>query len=139
MIHAFDPPGVWAPFGTFSMGVVQGDGRIVHLKGQVALDQTGRIVGKGDMGAQTRQVLDNIRTVLAGVGGEMGDVVSLVHYVTDIAAFMAAGEERRAVFPPPYPVTTTVQVAALYDPDLLVEIAAIAEIPEARFKRPETR
>ena len=71
MIDAFDPPGVWVPFGAFSMGVVQGAGRIVHLKGQVALDEAGRIVGKGDMRAQTRQVLDHIRTVLAAVQPEL--------------------------------------------------------------------
>ena len=41
------------------MGVVQGEGRIVHLKGQVALDREQRVVGRGDMKVQLRQVLDN--------------------------------------------------------------------------------
>ena len=57
MIKSFNPPAVWAPFGPFSMGVVHGNGRIVHVKGQVALDVDGDVVGRGDMHAQTRQVL----------------------------------------------------------------------------------
>jgi enamine deaminase RidA (YjgF/YER057c/UK114 family) len=81
-------------------------------------------------------VLENIVAVLGSLGGRMEDVLSLTHYVTDMAAFMAAGDVRRAFFRAPYPVTTTVQVAALYDPALKVEIAAVAEIPRVRFRRP---
>lgn len=51
MVDAVNPPGVWSPFGAFSMAVVQGDGQIVHLKGQVSLDVDGRVVGPGDMRA----------------------------------------------------------------------------------------
>lgn len=136
MIDSFNPPDVWAPFGAFSMAVVQGEGRVVYLKGQVALDRDGAVVGKGDMQAQTRKTLENIRAVLAHVGGGMADILSLTHYVTDIAQFMATGDIRRGFFAAPYPVTTTVQVAALYDPDLMIEITAIAEIPQSRFKAP---
>jgi 2-iminobutanoate/2-iminopropanoate deaminase len=118
------------------MGVIQGDGQIVYLKGQVSLDQTGQIVGKGDMRAQTRKALENIRAVLASVGGEMGDIVSLTHYVTDIGKFMETGDIRREFFSEPYPVTTTVQIAALYHPDLMIEVTSVAEIPRERFQRP---
>ena len=58
MVLSFNPPEVWQPFGAFAMGTVQGAGKVVHLKGQVALDRDGRIVGKGDMAAQTLKVLD---------------------------------------------------------------------------------
>ena len=57
MVDAVNPTGVWPPFGTFSMAVIQGNGRIVHLKGQVSLDQRGKIVGASNMRAQVRQVL----------------------------------------------------------------------------------
>lgn len=134
MAEAVNPPELWAPFGAFSMAVVQGDGRIVHLKGQVALDKDGHVVGAGDMRAQVRQTLGNIRDVLAAMGGQMQDVISLVHYATDIDAFMQAGDIRETFFAEPYPVTTTVQVERLYRPELLIEIAAIAEIPRARFR-----
>ena len=136
MIDAFNPPDVWQPFGAFSMGVLQGDGQIVHLKGQVALDRDGNIVGEGDIRAQTTQVLDNMQTVLAGIGGTMADLFSLTQYVTDIEAYMTVGDIRMQYFAEPYPVTTTVQVVRLYDPDLMVEITGVAEIPQDRFKRP---
>jgi 2-iminobutanoate/2-iminopropanoate deaminase len=136
MADAVNPRDLWQPFGPFSQVVIQGNGRIVHLKGQVALDRDGRIVGVGDMRAQLRRVLENIRTALASVGGEMSDILSMTNYVTDMDAFLAAGDTRREFFATPYPVTTTVEVARLYDRALLVEISAIAEIPLERFKRP---
>jgi len=136
MADAFNPPEVWPPFGAFSMAVVQGEGQIVHLKGQVSLDREGQVVGYSDMLAQTRQTLENIRAVLASMGGQMADVLSIVHYTTDIDAFMGASEIRKAFFTAPYPVTTTVQVERLYRPELMIEITAIAEIPRDRFRRP---
>ncbi len=136
MPQRFDPPEVWQPFGAFAMGVVQGEGRILHLKGQVALDRDGEVVGAGDMAAQVRQVLENIQAVLAHVAGQMGDVISLTQYTTDIEAFMGCGPVRAEYFAEPFPVTTTIEVRRLYRPDLLIEIAAIAEIPAERFRVP---
>ncbi|MEX2222700.1 MAG: RidA family protein [Candidatus Rokuibacteriota bacterium] len=136
MADSFNPRGVWAPFGAFSMGVIQGDGQVVYLKGQVALDEDGQIVGKGDMRAQTRKTWENIQGVLSSIGGTMRDIVSLTHHVTDIDEFMKTGDIRREFFSEPFPVTTTVQVVRLYHLDLMVEITATAEIPRDRFKRP---
>jgi 2-iminobutanoate/2-iminopropanoate deaminase len=136
MTDAFNPPEVWPPFGAFSMAVIQGDRQIVHLKGQVSLDRQGQVIGNNDMRAQTRQTLENIHTVLVTMGGQMADVLSLVHYTTDVEAFMGASDIRKAFFAAPYPVTTTVQVERLYRPELMIEIAAIAEIPRDRFRRP---
>lgn len=136
MIQAINPPDTWQPFGAFSMAVVQGEGHIVHLKGQVSLDRQGQVVGPHDMRAQVRQVLQNLRDVLAFMGGGMADVISLVHYATDIDAFMNAADIRREFFSAPYPVTTTVQIERLYHPDLVIEITAIAEIPRDRFRQP---
>ncbi|BDC43816.1 RidA family protein [Paraburkholderia terrae] len=136
MVDAVNPPGVWSPFGAFSMAVIQGDGQVVHLKGQVSLDVDGRVVGPGDMRAQVRKVLENIRDVLGAMGGLTTDVISLVHYATDIEAFMKTGDIRAEFFSAPYPVTTTVQIERLYHPDLMIEITAVAEIPRTRFHRP---
>ncbi len=137
MAESFDPEGLWEPFGAFSMMVLQGTGQIVHLKGQVALDAEREVVGIGDMRVQVHQALSNVRTALASVGGVMGDVISLTQHTTDIQAFMAAGDIRKQFFSAPYPVTTTVEVMALYHPDLMVEITAVAEIPLDRFRRPK--
>ena len=116
MAESYNPDNIWAPFGAFSMVVLQGAGQVVHLKGQVALDSSGAVVGGGDMRVQVRQTLTNIKSVLAALGGRMSDVISLTHYATDIQAFMQTGDIRQEFFAAPYPVTTTVEVAALYKP-----------------------
>jgi 2-iminobutanoate/2-iminopropanoate deaminase len=120
----------------FLDGRYSGRGADHSLKGQVALDKSGQVVGAGDMRVQVRKVLENIRTVLASMGGQMSDIVSLAHYSTDIERFMATGDIRKEFFAEPFPVTTTVQVGRLYHPDILIEITAVAEVPCDRFHRP---
>ncbi|WP_372085050.1 RidA family protein [Tistrella mobilis] len=129
--------GLWRPFGAFSMAAVQESGRIVHLKGQVPLDAQGELAGPGDIQAQFRQVLENIRTALVSFGGEMSDVLSLSQHTTDIEKFIAASAVRSEFFASPFPVTTTVEVVRLYRPDVMIEITAVAEIPIARFRTPK--
>lgn len=136
-VNGFNPDSVWQPFGAFSMAVVQGAGRIVHLKGQVSLDAQGEIVAPLDMERQTDKALENIRSVLSAFGGRMEDIYALVHHVTDMDKFMKTGHIRTRYFSPPYPVTTTVEVSRLYDPALMVEITASAEVPLDRFMVPE--
>jgi 2-iminobutanoate/2-iminopropanoate deaminase len=136
MVDAVDPANVWSPFGAFSLAVIQGDGQIVHLKGQVSLDAEGSVVGPNDMRIQVRQVLENIRAVLQSMGGTMGDIVSIVNHATNIDSFMSAADVRREFLSAPFPVNTTVQVVRLYRPELLIEMTAIAEIPRDRFHRP---
>ena len=138
MVDAVNPSGVWSPFGAFSMAVIQGDGQIVHLKGQVSLDRDGEVIGANDMRAQVRKVLENIQLVLASMGGRMGDIVSLVHYAVDIEQFMGTGDIRKEFFAAPFPVTTTVEIKRLYRSELMIEVTAIAEIPRDRFRRPES-
>ena len=135
-INSFNPDDVWKPFGAFSMAVVQGGGKPVHLKGQVALDQLGNVVGEGDIETQVTRVHDNIKAVLANFGGRMEDIYALTQHVTNIEEFMTTGHIRSQYFKPPYPVTTTVEVSRLYHPLLLVEITASAEIPLERFTVP---
>jgi enamine deaminase RidA (YjgF/YER057c/UK114 family) len=110
MASAFNPDKVWQPFGAFSTGIAQGEGQILHLKGQVPLDRDGEVVGAGDMAAQVQKTLENIEAVLAHVGARMGDVISTTHCITDIDAFMAAADIRAEFFAAPYPVTTTAEV-----------------------------
>lgn len=136
MAESFNPDNLWAPFGAFSQIVIAGEGHHLFLKGQVALDQDGNIVGAGVMRAQVRQVLENIHILLTCVNGRMSDIVSLTQYTTDISAFMQAGDIRKGFMEAPFPVTTTVEVSSLYDPALMIEIAAIAEVPIKRFERP---
>lgn len=136
MAVRFNPPEVWQPFGAFAMSAMPADGQLAFLKGQVALDRDGELVGVGDMRTQLRQVLENIEAVLASIGGEIGDIISLTQYTVDIEAFMACGDIRQEFFAEPYPVTTTVEVSRLYRADVLVEITPIAEIPRSRYRAP---
>ena len=135
-VNSFNPDSIWKPFGAFSQAVVQGSGKVVHLKGQVALDREGNVVGKGDIEAQVTRVLENIKTLLGEFGGRMEDIYSLTHHVTDIEQFMTTGHIRNQYFEAPFPVTTTVEVSRLYHPDLMVEITGAAEIPLDRFVEP---
>ena len=85
MTQGFNAPGVVEPFGIFSSAAWQPEGRVLHISGHVSQDADGRTVGQGDMEAQTRQVLENIRDVLTSVGGTMDDVVKVTVFVTDVA------------------------------------------------------
>lgn len=130
MADAFNVPDVVEPFGAFSSAAWQPAGRVLHISGHVSQDVAGVTVGKGDMAAQTRQVLENIRRVLAHAGGTMDDVVKVTVFVTDVAELGAIHDVRREFFRPPYPASTLVQVARLIDPEWLIEIEAVAVIAE---------
>ena len=119
------------------MGLVVSEGRQVLLSGQVAWDEQRRVVGVGDMRTQARQTFRNIQSSLAAVGGKMDDVVSIVTYVTTPNGLRDIHEVRAEFFSPPYPVSTLVQVAALVEPDLLIEVTATAVVPEDRYRVPE--
>jgi enamine deaminase RidA (YjgF/YER057c/UK114 family) len=119
------------------MGLVVGKGRQVLLSGQVAWDDQRHVVGVGDMRMQAQQTFRNIQASLAAVGGEIDDVVSIVTYVTTPDGLRDIHEVRTEFFSPPYPVSTLVQVAALVEPDLLIEVTACAIVPEDRYRAPE--
>ncbi len=136
MADAFNPPGVAIPFGAFSNAAWQPPGRVLHLAGQVGVDEDWNLAGPGDMVAQARQILNNLKTILHSVGGEMNDIVSVIVYVTEMEPLMAVHEVRKEFFSEPYPASTLVQVAALVKPEFLIEISAVAVIPEARVHAP---
>ena len=135
MADAFDAPGTVKPFGIFSSAAWQPEGKVLHIAGQVAQDAAGTLVGKDDIRTQTRQVLENIRTVLAGVGGTMDDVARVTVYVTDMSGLAQIHEVRGQYFRRPYPASTLVEVKRLVKPDYLIEIDAVAVIPADRVKR----
>jgi|TARA_B100002003_G_scaffold236301_1_gene252114 enamine deaminase RidA (YjgF/YER057c/UK114 family) len=137
MADACNPPGVAIPFGAFSNAAWQPCGRVLHLAGQVGVDADWNLAGPGDMVAQARQILINLQTILHAVGGEMDDIVSVIVYVTEMEPLMAVHEVRKEFFSEPYPASTLVQVAALVKPDFLIEISAVAVIPEDRAHAPE--
>jgi len=101
-------------------------GNTIYVSGQVAYNAEGRLVGEGDMKAQTRQVFDNIRAVLAAAGAGMEDIIKINTYITDQGRFMDMLEVRKEIFGANPPASTAVVVAGLAFPGLLIEVEAIA-------------
>ena len=131
-----------APLGMYSHGMIAPGGEIVVVAGQVGVGEGGAVAG-GDVGAQTRQALDNVRAVVEAAGCTMGQVVRLQTFLThaeDIPGFMAArGEAFPRYFPNGvYPPNTLLVVTRLVRPELLVEIEAMAvrPAPARAAKRP---
>ena len=136
MADAFDPPGVIVPFGIFSNAAWQPPGRVLHIAGQVAWDEDGAIIGKGDIKAQTRQVVRNVKGIVESAGGTIDDIVTVKVYVVEMSGLKDIHEVRKEYFSEPYPASTLVQVAGLVDPELMIEMDAIAVIPEDRVRAP---
>lgn len=105
-------------------------GHLMFIAGQVALDGDGNVVGEGDMRAQLRQVLENMKSVLASEGADFSNVVKTNIFTTDIEAFRGAADVRREYFGGHPPASTLVQIERLARPVFLVEIEAIAVAPE---------
>lgn len=111
--------------------VVEATGKMVFVAGQIALDKEGKVVGLGDMKAQTRQVLENVTAALAAAGASWKDVVKANTYVVNLNAdSIAAIREVRGDFFPAEnpPASTLVGVTALAMDGLLIEIEVTAII-----------
>jgi reactive intermediate/imine deaminase len=104
-------------------------GGLVYTSGQVAADDQGNLVGLGDPAAQTRQVLSNVDSVLREGGATLDDVLKCTVYLADIRCFQAMNGVFSTFFPSHPPARTTVQ-APLAEPEMLVEIEAIAWLGE---------
>jgi enamine deaminase RidA (YjgF/YER057c/UK114 family) len=130
-VELINPPGLATPEAYAHLSVATGS-RTVYLSGQVARDAQGRLVGEGDLAAQVEQVYENLVTALAGVGGTFDDIARLTCYVVDwrpgLMPQLIEGAvrvaERRGINPV-RPITL-IGVVALGEPDLLVEVEAIA-------------
>jgi enamine deaminase RidA (YjgF/YER057c/UK114 family) len=113
----------WAPVVGYSRVVVRGD--TAWVSGTAAIVD-GVVVHPGDAGAQTRQALATIRESLERAGFTLADVVRTRMFVTDIARWEEVGRVHGEFFGDVRPATSMVQVAALIDPAMLVEIEADA-------------
>jgi 2-iminobutanoate/2-iminopropanoate deaminase len=105
-------------------------GNLLFITGQVATDEHNQIVGEGDVRAQVRQIFVNLGHILRAAGGSYANLAKLTYYfqhVEDVAKLTGVREE---FLSEPYPAVTGVEIARLADTRLLVEVDAIAVLPE---------
>jgi 2-iminobutanoate/2-iminopropanoate deaminase len=100
-------------------------GDLIFVCGEVPCDETGRMVGRGDIRVQTRKTMENIRVTLEHLGCAMDDIVKANVSLAEPRHFTAFNEEYAKFFTPPYPARATVG-AGLAQPGMLIEVEAIA-------------
>lgn len=120
-------PDNYAPF-LLSQGIRFGN--LLFISGQAGADEGGKIV-EGGFRAQGEQAFANLRRALMAGGSSLRDVIKVTIFVTDMGYFQEVVELRRKFFSEPYPADTIAEVKALYDPDVMIEIEAIAAISTA--------
>ena len=119
------PPGTAAPIAPFSPGA-KADG-IVYVSGTLPFDKNNDVVHVGDAAAQTRHVLETIKTVIETAGGTMEDVTMNHIFITAWANYKAINAVYAEYFPGDKPARYCIQ-CGLVKPDALVEIASVAHV-----------
>ena len=119
------------PSPGYSQAATVKTGRLVYVAGQVALDPSGKLVGPGDFHAQAEQTFENLKAALAASGATFDNVVKLNSYFVDIKQAPVFREVRdKYVNPAHPPVSTAVEVRRLVREEWLLEVEAIAVVPE---------
>ena len=114
----------WESAVGYSRAVRVGDE--IQVSGTTATDEDGDLVGAGDPYAQAKQAIANIETALEAAGGSLDDVIRTRTYVTDIEQWEKIGKAHGEAFGEARPATSMIEVQRLIDPEMLVEIEAVA-------------
>ena len=120
-----NPPGVHTPQAHYSH--VARSGNTLFISGQLAMDESGAVVGVGDARAQARQCYKNLAAILRHYGVSFHHLLKTTTYITHWGYRPLVAAARDELFPaPPYPANTLVVVQGLAEPHFLVEIEGIA-------------
>jgi aminoacrylate peracid reductase len=119
------PPNSAPPLAPYSPGT-KADG-VVYVSGMLALDAAGKVVGQGDVKAQTRAVLDAVKAVVEAAGGTMRDVTYNAIFLKDLTDYSAMNEVYAEYFPTEPPARYCIR-ADLVRPEFLVEVSSIAHV-----------
>jgi 2-iminobutanoate/2-iminopropanoate deaminase len=120
------------PSGHFSQAtIIEARGKLVFISGMTARRADGSIAGIGDIEAQTKQVCENLKSAVEAAGGKMDDIVRVDVYVRNMEHFDQIHKVRREYFKAPAPASTMVEICKMTSPDYLIEINAIAVLPDA--------
>ena len=119
----------WPDRYTFSPALRVGN--LLFISGTTATDENGQLVAPGDIVGQTRYIYEKFAALLAGAVAGLEDIVETTEYITTTENYRGTAEVRRAIFRPPYPTATGVIVAGLLREGALIEISAIAVLPES--------
>jgi enamine deaminase RidA (YjgF/YER057c/UK114 family) len=122
-----NPPALHKPMG-YTHVVEAAPRRTIYISGQVAFDQSGALVGPGDLRAQTEQVFKNLKTALESCGATLENVAKITIFMLDATQIQAYRDVRDRYFSGNLPASTLVQVVRLARPEWLIEIEAIALI-----------
>jgi 2-iminobutanoate/2-iminopropanoate deaminase len=124
-------PRLATPNGHFSHATaIEARGRLVFISGMTARTKDGSIAGIGSVEAQTRQVCENLKAAVEEAGGTLDDICRVDVYVRNIEHFSVIHKVRAEYFKGPLPASTMVEVAKMVSPEYLIEISAIAVLPE---------
>jgi 2-iminobutanoate/2-iminopropanoate deaminase len=116
--------GLAEPISHYTDAVVAG--KTVYVSGQGAQDAQGKLVGRGDVVAQTRQVLDNMKIALAAAGGTLDDVTKVTVYLKNVDDRPKVNEVRKEYFKDNKPASTLIEISRFAIDGMLVEIEAVA-------------
>jgi reactive intermediate/imine deaminase len=120
------------PNGHFSQATrIAAKGDLVFISGMTARTVDGSIAGVGNVEVQTRQVCENLKAAVEEAGGTLDDIVRVDVYVRNMEHFETIHKVRREYFKAPAPASTMVEVCKMTSPDYLIEINAIAVLPNA--------
>lgn len=130
-IELLSPEGLTKNPAYSQVAIIEGNNRTIYVGGQNSVDKDGKIIGKGDIEAQAKQILQNLQTALKAGGGTFEDIIKWNIYIVQgqstekaLKVFQGAMSKMKAP-----PLITGIFVSSLAQPDFLLEIECIAVVP----------